>query len=65
MAKKAKAKKAAKEKKPEVSGEEAKLPKEMREKLAEMKSKLEKFKKSLLDKFEKYIVGIALLPPSK
>ncbi|MEM4369126.1 MAG: nucleotidyltransferase domain-containing protein, partial [Candidatus Woesearchaeota archaeon] len=42
-----------------------KLPKELQEKLAEIKAKLERFQKLILEKFEKYIVGIALLPPSK
>ncbi|MFC1800805.1 nucleotidyltransferase domain-containing protein [Nanoarchaeota archaeon] len=43
----------------------AKLPKEAQEKLKEIKVKLDKFKKSVLDKFDKYISGIALLPPPK
>lgn len=42
-----------------------KIPKEMEEKLKEIKEKLEKFKKKVLDKFDKYIVGICLLPPEK
>lgn len=42
-----------------------KIPKEMEEKLKEIKSKLENFKKKVLDKFEQYIVGISLLPPEK
>lgn len=41
------------------------LPKEAREKLKEIKDKLEKFKKKAVDKFGKYICGIALLPPMK
>jgi predicted nucleotidyltransferase/uncharacterized protein (UPF0332 family) len=44
---------------------EEKLPPELKKKLEEMKSKLDKFQKSLLEKFDKYIVGIALLPPAK
>lgn len=43
----------------------ANLPKEAQEKLKAIKSKLEKFQKNLLDKFDKYIMGIALLPPQK
>jgi len=41
------------------------LPKEAREKLKEIKDKLEKFKKKVIDKFGKYICGVALLPPMK
>ncbi len=41
------------------------LPKEAQEKLKEIKGKLEKFKKKTVDKFGKYIAGIALLPPMK
>ena len=41
------------------------LPKEAREKLKEIKDKLEKFKKKVVDKFGKYICGVALLPPMK
>lgn len=41
------------------------LPKEAQEKLKEIKKKLEKFKDKLLDKFDKYIMGITLLPPPK
>ncbi len=42
-----------------------KIPKEMEAKLKEIKVKLDKFKKKVLDKFDKYIVGISLLPPEK
>lgn len=41
------------------------LPKEAQEKLKEIKAKLEKFKKKALEKFDKYIMGITLLPPPK
>jgi len=41
------------------------LPKETQEKLKQIKEKLDKFKKKLLEKFDKYIIGIALLPPKK
>jgi len=41
------------------------LPKEVQEKLKHLKEKLEKFSKEVIDKFEKYIIGVALLPPSK
>ena len=42
-----------------------KLPKDVQEKLKSIKTKLEKFQKRVLGKFDKYIVGIALLPPPK
>jgi uncharacterized protein (UPF0332 family)/predicted nucleotidyltransferase len=41
------------------------LPPEVREKLAALKTKLEKFQKSVIEKFDKYIKGIALMPPPK
>ena len=41
------------------------LPKETQEKLKAIKDRLEKFKKKVLEKFDKYIIGIALLPPSR
>src|SRR3989344_2675162 len=43
----------------------SKLPKEAQEKLKEIKIKLDKFQKRVLEKFDKYIMGIALLPPPK
>ncbi|MBW2980836.1 nucleotidyltransferase domain-containing protein [Candidatus Woesearchaeota archaeon] len=43
----------------------SKLPKEAQEKLKEIKSKLDKFQKRVIEKFDKYIMGIALLPPPK
>lgn len=54
-----------KEKETELSEMEAKLPKEAQEKIKAIKSKLEKFKSRVIEKFDKYITGIALLPPSK
>ena len=42
-----------------------KLPKDVQEKLKEIKEKLDKFQKEALKKFDKYIMGIALMPPSK
>jgi predicted nucleotidyltransferase/uncharacterized protein (UPF0332 family) len=42
-----------------------KLPPDVQEKLKEIKVKLDKFQKEVLKKFDKYIMGIALLPPSK
>ncbi|MBW2963884.1 nucleotidyltransferase domain-containing protein [Candidatus Woesearchaeota archaeon] len=41
------------------------LPPDVQEKLKEIKGKLDQFQKSVLKKFENYIMGIALLPPSK
>jgi len=41
------------------------LPKEAQEKLKQIKAKLEKFQKKVLEKFDKYIIGVALLPPPK
>ena len=43
----------------------SKLPKDVQEKLQTIKSKLEKFQKKVLEKFDKYIIGIALMPPPK
>ncbi|MFH1439415.1 MAG: nucleotidyltransferase domain-containing protein [Candidatus Woesearchaeota archaeon] len=41
------------------------LSKEAQEKLDVIKGKLEKFKSKVVEKFDKYIAGIALLPPEK
>lgn len=41
------------------------IPDEIKAKFEELKNKLEKFKKALLDKFDKYIMGLALMPPLK
>ncbi len=41
----------------------AKLPPDVQEKLKDIKEKLDKFQKKVLEKFDKYIVGIALTPP--
>ena len=43
----------------------SKLPKDVQQKLKEIKGKLEQFQKEVLKKFEHYIMGIALLPPEK
>ena len=43
----------------------SKLPKDVQDKLQTIKSKLEKFQKRVLEKFDKYIIGIALMPPPK
>ena len=42
-----------------------KLPKDVQEKLKSIKTKLDKFQKKTIEKFDKYIVGITLLPPPK
>src|SRR3989344_9258505 len=41
------------------------LPPEVEEKLKSLKTKLDKFKDKVLEKFGDYIVGITLLPPEK
>ena len=41
----------------------ANLPDEAKKKVEELKDKLEKFKKQLLTKFDKYVMGVVLLPP--
>lgn len=41
------------------------LPPEVQEKMKAIKEKVDKFQKSILEKFDKYIVGIALLPPPR
>ncbi len=43
----------------------SKLPQDVQEKLKTIKTKLEKFQKRVIEKFDKYIVGIALMPPPK
>ncbi len=48
-----------------MSEMEAKFPKEAQEKIRAIKFKLEKFQKNIVEKFDKYIVGIALLPPER
>ena len=40
-----------------------KLPKEAEKKLKELKAKLDSFQEKVVKKFDKYIMGIALLPP--
>ncbi|MCP3683953.1 MAG: nucleotidyltransferase domain-containing protein [bacterium] len=42
-----------------------KIPKDAQKKLKEIKEKLDKFKTNVLKKFDKYVIGIALLPPAK
>ncbi|MBS1266519.1 MAG: hypothetical protein MAG795_00486 [Candidatus Woesearchaeota archaeon] len=40
-----------------------KLPKDAQKKLKQLKGKLDKFQKQVTKKFDKYIMGIALIPP--
>ena len=65
-----------KEKKPEPKQEETieqsegmpevpQIPQEVKEKLEQIKGKIEKFKTEILKKFDKYILGVELLPPDK
>ena len=42
-----------------------KMSKEMEQKLKELKGKLDKFKDIIIQKFDKYIIGIVLLPPEQ
>jgi len=51
-------------KKPEMKLPEN-LPPEVAKKLKEMQGKIDKFQKEVLEKFDKYISGIALMPPPK
>ncbi|MEK6953237.1 MAG: hypothetical protein AABX29_09575 [Nanoarchaeota archaeon] len=41
------------------------IPDEIKAKFEELKNKLEKFKKEILSKFDKYIMGLSLMPPLK
>ena len=61
-------KKYTKEEKPKKNKEDpqlSKLPKEVQDKLKVIKKKLDRFQKEVVKKFDKYIMGIALLPPPK
>ncbi|MBW2996531.1 hypothetical protein KY332_04495 [Candidatus Woesearchaeota archaeon] len=60
-------KKAAPKAKEEETPKEGapKIPKEMEKKLKAIKTKLDKFSKKIVEKFEKYIMGVALLPPPR
>jgi uncharacterized protein (UPF0332 family)/predicted nucleotidyltransferase len=50
---------------PNVGFDISQLPKEAQEKLKDIKEKLDNFSKKVVDQFDKYVVGIALLPPKK
>ncbi|NQU98979.1 nucleotidyltransferase domain-containing protein [Candidatus Woesearchaeota archaeon] len=56
---------AAKKKKETLDNLPKDIPDETKKKLEAIKSKLDKFKDKVLSKFEDYIMGIALMPPSK
>jgi predicted nucleotidyltransferase/uncharacterized protein (UPF0332 family) len=43
----------------------ADMPEEAKKKLTEIKDKLDRFQKKVLDKFSDYVLGISLLPPPK
>ncbi|MEK6887119.1 MAG: hypothetical protein AABW88_04785 [Nanoarchaeota archaeon] len=51
------------EKKDLLLQELEKLPKDVKEKLKKVRDKIEKFQKKIVGKFDKYILGIAILPP--
>ncbi len=61
------AKKEVKPKAPVPAGKDplSKLPKEAQEKLKQIKGKLDTFQKKIVSKFDKYIMGVALMPPPK
>jgi len=62
--KKTEEKKEEKKEEPKLEGE-VKIPEDIKKKLEQIKAKLDKFTKNVLDKFDEYIVGIGLLPPKK
>src|SRR3989344_431801 len=45
--------------------EDKEIPDEVKEKLKNLKNNLEKFKDEVLKKYQRYVIGIALLPPNK
>ena len=63
MVKKEKHSKVDEEKKDPLLQELEKLPKDVKEKLKKIQDKIEKFQKKIVGKFDKYILGIAVLPP--
>lgn len=73
MAKKEKAKKAEEQAPefgpetipPELANVMPKITPEMQEKMKQIKAKLDNFTKQITEKFEKYVVGVALLPPEQ
>ncbi|MFH0752569.1 MAG: hypothetical protein V1914_03120 [archaeon] len=66
MAKKtSKKEKKAEKPKTDVQNMLANLPTEMKERMEGVKDSLDKFTKQILEKFDKYIVGVSLLPPPR
>ena len=61
----AKKKEDKKEEKKPAPAEDTTLPPEVKEKLGKLRPKLEKFQKEITEKFDKYIMGVALMPPPK
>ncbi|MEK6904432.1 MAG: hypothetical protein AABW87_02445 [Nanoarchaeota archaeon] len=51
--------------KDELASKLPELPDELKKKFEDLKNKLDSLKKKILEKFDKYILGIALLPPEK
>ena len=62
---KPKEKESKKEQKVELPADIPNLPKDVQQKLKAIKEKLDKFQKEIVKKFDKYIIGVALLPPPK
>ncbi len=50
---------------PSVAPAAPQIPPELQEKLAQVKDKLDKFQKLIIEKFDKYILSVALMPPPK
>lgn len=48
-----------------INAQMSSLPKDVQKKINELKGKIEVFKDKLVDKFGKYIMGVALMPPPK
>ncbi|MFQ5620569.1 MAG: nucleotidyltransferase domain-containing protein [Candidatus Nanoarchaeia archaeon] len=59
----AKEKKQKEEKVDPLEAQLAALPPDVKKKIDDLKAQLEKFKKEVLKKFDKYITGIAIVPP--
>lgn len=63
--KKSKSTKAKKAKPTQPEIDVSKLPKDAQKRVEEIKGKITKFQEGIVAKFDKYIVGVALLPPPK
>jgi predicted nucleotidyltransferase/uncharacterized protein (UPF0332 family) len=64
MAKTKKKKEAKKQEAPKVPGQ-VNIPEDVKKKLEQIKVKLDKFTKNIIEKFDEYIIGVGLLPPKK